>query len=555
MNWPWNELGLKGPASLTEVRRAYARRLQEIHPEEDPEGFQHLHDAYQEARRAAKAAQHTSEAEAPMSEEGSQTFDREAPSVKAPVSAEGSRTFEQEVPTAEPKQEESQEAQADWDYDALLDAGDQEEETRRANAPTEEEIWTAVDQALDILHQFWRDQYPQELWHRFFYSRLFFQVKGDPDFLVGLEEFLQEHSDLDRAVLREIWNAYGLGQQHIPALYRPLQRLLRGEQERPESNGQKTRKKGLVLGLLLLALVVFVGGAGLRKLHQQREYAELAHWIQEDFQRPIRDKRVYAEESLYVPDDEPDLYFSAWRSGERDLSAGTYGYETDLPSVMLERALSRMKRLHAGYYVLEDGTHSDDQESDGSTGRVYQLETLHAEVPELLTELDRALNKLEETEAGYALFPPAYTVLLSYRGLTWYSWTAPEETFDLAAAQRAYENLPFLALSYDVQTIGLVEEDFGSVEVEFTSGGYWEDTSDMWPKQYAVVHAQPTDGAPGRWYILKEPFSELYDVPEERFSPATAQRDLAALCDVTERVGNISHVQERVTMANTLYRG
>ena len=43
MSWPWSELGLDGPASLEEVRRAYAQRVKEVHPEEDPEGFQRLH--------------------------------------------------------------------------------------------------------------------------------------------------------------------------------------------------------------------------------------------------------------------------------------------------------------------------------------------------------------------------------------------------------------------------------------------------------------------------------------------------------------------------------
>ena len=56
MNWPWSELGLPGPSDLAAVRRAYAERLKTTHPEEDPEGFQRLHEAYQQARRAARKA-------------------------------------------------------------------------------------------------------------------------------------------------------------------------------------------------------------------------------------------------------------------------------------------------------------------------------------------------------------------------------------------------------------------------------------------------------------------------------------------------------------------
>lgn len=53
MYWPWNELGLSGPSDLETVKHAYAQRLKEVHPEENPEGFQRLHRAYTAARRLA----------------------------------------------------------------------------------------------------------------------------------------------------------------------------------------------------------------------------------------------------------------------------------------------------------------------------------------------------------------------------------------------------------------------------------------------------------------------------------------------------------------------
>lgn len=62
MSWPWSELGLDGPSSLEEVRRAYAQRVKEVHPEEDPEGFQRLHTAYQQARQEARRARKTGQA-------------------------------------------------------------------------------------------------------------------------------------------------------------------------------------------------------------------------------------------------------------------------------------------------------------------------------------------------------------------------------------------------------------------------------------------------------------------------------------------------------------
>ncbi len=54
MSWPWSELGLPGPSDLAAVRHAYAECLKTTHPEEDPEGFQRLNEAYQQARQLAR---------------------------------------------------------------------------------------------------------------------------------------------------------------------------------------------------------------------------------------------------------------------------------------------------------------------------------------------------------------------------------------------------------------------------------------------------------------------------------------------------------------------
>ncbi len=42
MSYPWTVLGLDGPASEAEIRRAYARRLKLVRPDEDAEAFQEL---------------------------------------------------------------------------------------------------------------------------------------------------------------------------------------------------------------------------------------------------------------------------------------------------------------------------------------------------------------------------------------------------------------------------------------------------------------------------------------------------------------------------------
>lgn len=84
MNWPWSELDLPGPAGLSEVRRAYAERLNTTHPE----GFQRLHEAYQQARRLARKG--------------------------------GGGSSDQKQTPPEPRERENPRAESGWDYDELV---------------------------------------------------------------------------------------------------------------------------------------------------------------------------------------------------------------------------------------------------------------------------------------------------------------------------------------------------------------------------------------------------------------------------------------------------
>lgn len=53
----WEILGIPETEDLDAIRRAYAKKLREVHPEEDPEGFQRLHAAYQAIRKMARGAE------------------------------------------------------------------------------------------------------------------------------------------------------------------------------------------------------------------------------------------------------------------------------------------------------------------------------------------------------------------------------------------------------------------------------------------------------------------------------------------------------------------
>ena len=54
---PWDVLGIARTNDLREIQKAYARRLREHRPDEDPEGYQRVRSAYDAAVEAARSDQ------------------------------------------------------------------------------------------------------------------------------------------------------------------------------------------------------------------------------------------------------------------------------------------------------------------------------------------------------------------------------------------------------------------------------------------------------------------------------------------------------------------
>ena len=117
MSWPWSELGLPGPSEAAAVKHAYAQRLKEVHPEEDPEGFSRLQRAYQAARRLTRT-----------------TGQRVSPTSPWTAPEETQTGLDDAAP------EKPDNAAPEWDFETLLSQGEQETEPED-EIPEEETAW------------------------------------------------------------------------------------------------------------------------------------------------------------------------------------------------------------------------------------------------------------------------------------------------------------------------------------------------------------------------------------------------------------------------------
>lgn len=404
MSWPWSELGLSGPAGLPDIRSAYARRLKTTHPEEDPEGFQRLHAAYQEASRYARRNR-PAPAEAPRKPEG-------PPSREAPPEEEGGQgadwDFDELTRAREPSPKSPEKPEArEWDYDALLEEAEEpqappekepqapewdferlfaegEEEAqearrrkmedlrhknwaryvpqaRRRREADGEEAWPAVLAAVRALELLERTEAPPAQWRRFLDSPVFLSVRADMDFVFLLEDFLRQHPDLSPEIRRAIFTAYEAQNASKYPAYRPLYRLLGVERKdkrreaRAKSGWRNAwrsyppwRKAVIVSCFAILAVFFSVGTAA--NLRSAREdltaRREAQRWLEQAPQWLEEDygepfTRVVSGE-VFAPAADPELYFRASPYGER--SEAWPGYQTNYPHILVKRALEGFAR-------------------------------------------------------------------------------------------------------------------------------------------------------------------------------------------------------------------
>ncbi|MCI9122050.1 MAG: hypothetical protein HFG00_11095 [Oscillibacter sp.] len=544
VSWPWSELGLPGPAGLPEIRRAYAHRLKTAHPEEDPEGFQRLHDAYQTACRLARKAGRT-----PPPDQAGERF---------PDWSQAERSPEEETP------QESEEPDT-WDFERLFAEGEAEEQEarrrkleelreknrdrykaqerdQRRRAADEEEAWAAVMAAAHALELLYTAGAPLAQWQRFFNGPTFWSARANLDFLFALEDFLEQHPDLSQEVRNVIFAAYDFQRGPGKPEYRRLCQLLqvdraeRRRQRRARSKWRAAwrsypprRKVATVVGIGLLALMtlISVGSSvytsyknitGERRALQRQE--QLLAWLAEDFGgtfvHPLEE-----EEAVFAPADHPDQYFFAYPEGRRE--EGAAGYQTNYADRMVMASMedfAEEQGLELGFDSAGGGFQGRVAETPGA----YLLQMPLLGAGESITILGERLEDLREQD-WYRRMQPDFEVFLCFGDVSFYKVRSTEGDFDGDYARALYETkFPANLCRYIVQLSGTAERDFGEDACVLLEQGTMLLDGD--PFFWVTAQEKPPSNVRLGHYFLSEDGASLFCIPEERFSSQLNQETL-----------------------------
>ena len=517
MSWPWSELGLSGPANLAQIRHAYAQRLKETHPEEDPEGFQRLHGAYRQACRLAKGA----EGKGPSGPRGQNgKAPRFGPSQPEPGPEEEKADWDYDEllrregirPRPEPEPEEKK---ADWDYDELLSREEPrprpepepeepekdwdferlfaegeaqqaealrrriqanreknqeryraQERRQRAQARAKEEAWAAVMAALHALDLLWESGSSVLEWKRFCASPVFQRARREPDFVFGLEDFLEQHPNLSPEIRLTLFLAYGFESGQVNPFYQRLHVLLSPQRRGSgKAEGPRlSRKRGLNTVVIQLAVVCaallavwWVKPRPEPKQPEQPWQKQVCAWLEEDFGRPFRYFwEEGAHDNAFAPEDEPDFLFLADLEGERDLEQGKPGYGTNYTERLMMRAVEEFAG-EWGYDISYDSAHGFVP-GYGSSPGAFLLDLPLTGAEEGIAALGERIEQLKR-EDWYQKLLPEFELMLRFKGLTFYSYLSFREEFDPEYAVSLYHtNLGPNVCRYLVEECGLAGE-------------------------------------------------------------------------------------------------
>ena len=159
----WDILGTPMTGDIREIKRAYARQSKTVHPEDDPQGFQRLRDAYETALRYA---QFSSAAHA-------------APDVADETADSETTAFAPQIITVAPKDEKI--VRDEIDFDKIL----------------EEQVYKNSQEAIDLLKALCSPPSINlnsiKAWEEYFAAPAFIAACRSEEFLCEFKEILQTY--------------------------------------------------------------------------------------------------------------------------------------------------------------------------------------------------------------------------------------------------------------------------------------------------------------------------------------------------------------------------
>lgn len=387
----WQVLGIKPTNNLKAIKKAYAAKSREVHPEEHPEEFRLLHDSYETALTLAKNSRFDVE-ETNTREEQAVTADSKKDTADSADSADDDNLFAA-VDSAEvheaadnPPRDESKPSddifkvvdktkvpdtegtgELDIDFDEVLENAD-EEHARKVIAATKA-VMTSLEKAVSYPKE--KDR--QRAVENVVSSKFFEECYDIPYFVSALTNFVNVHPDLTDAFYGPIFMALHfdvLETREQKGIYEELYSVFTQRDKigfNPQKNKFVKAEKGGALGSIITIAVI----VGIRAVARGGDLPDWAYILLSVLVIGfiifviIRNKRLKAEQNL-------DTGKSFWNPKKRiselryfsklafavDILALDFvliwimgGYDSDL-SLLITAATAIVSILCLAYFIL-----------------------------------------------------------------------------------------------------------------------------------------------------------------------------------------------------------
>lgn len=267
----WDELGISPTKNAREIKKAYAAKSKLVHPEEHPEQFQKLHEAYKAALNIANSAASFSppaeretqkQSNAPIQKrEDSFDFSKkekeDSAEKETELRREKSFDFTKLSKENEPKEEITPEAQFDFS-DAI-----QRNALRHDN-----EIMERTEIVIKNANALYSHKIKirKDDWLKAFDKDALDEIKFEPIFLEELYRFLKSHQ-INEGLINAVYHLYDIANSQIDfydqGRFKDIYHLVIKERSKIYNNLQNNINLCSVIAWLMIVPVVFLWIAGL----------------------------------------------------------------------------------------------------------------------------------------------------------------------------------------------------------------------------------------------------------------------------------------------------